>query len=373
MHVGFDAAIVHRNRVRELDILLEDSQAGRLVSAMREPYPALIDLRIYDPYGFGPGLPDKFLDGSAPSLQHLYLCSVSVSFYALPKFLMSATGLVHLTLLDCRRHISPDTILTCLAVLVNLKSFVIEYPRHVYDPHDEYIGYSWPLHWLQTRVVLPALTHFDFRWKSEYLNFFLAHIDTPLLDSFCLAFREYGIRFGFHIPELGPFLRRTTNFLALDAAHVDFRDDGISATSLPPARTSNEGPGLRISCELSYIKSTLSSFFPSTYIVEHLYIYGPRDLLKLGADEIQDMQWLEIFQPFAAVKNLYLLKEIAQYIAPALQDLVGERVTSVFPILECIFLEGIEPSGPAEKAIEKFAAARRLLGRPVVVSHWNEI
>ena len=365
---GFDAAIVHRNRVRELDIFLERSRSGRLVSAMREPYPALIDLRIYDPYGFGPGLPDDFLGGSAPSLQHLYLCSVS--FDALPKFLMSATGLVDLTLLDCRTHIPPDTILTCLAVLVNLKSFVIEYPRHVYDLHDEYIGYSWPLHWLQTRVVLPALTHFDFRWKSEYLYFFLPHIDTPLLDSFCIAIRQYG--FGFNISELGPFLRRTTNFQALNEAHVDFRDDGILATSLPPERTSNEGPGLRISCEISYMESTLSSFFPSIYIVEHLYIYGPRDLLKLGADEIQDMQWLKLFQPFAAVKNLYLRKEIAQYIAPALQDLVGERVTNVFPILECIFLEGIEPSGPAEKAIEKFAAARRLLGRPVVVSHWNE-
>jgi hypothetical protein len=156
---------------------------------------------------------------------------------------------------------------------------------------------------------------------------------------------------------------------------MDFRDNSLLVKSLPPARASNEGPGLRISWEHSYIKPTLSSYFPSIYIVEHLYVYGPRDLLKLGADKIQAMQRLEIFHPFAAVRNLYLRKEIAQYIAPGLQDLIREIVPEnpdVLPILECIFLEGLEPSGPAEKAIEKFAAARRLLGRPVVVSHWNE-
>ena len=79
---------------------------------------------------------------------------------------------------------------------------------------------------------------------------------------------------------------------------------------------------------------------------------------------------MEIFQSFAAVKNLYLSKEVARYIAPTLQDLVGERVTSVFPILECIFLEGLEPSGPVEEAIGKFVAARQLLGRPIAVSFY---
>jgi hypothetical protein len=120
------------------------------------------------------------------------------------------------------------------------------------------------------------------------------------------------------------------------------------------------------------MKQALSSLFSSIYIVEHLYIYGPRNFLKYWKDEIEDMKWLEIFHPYAAVRNLYLRKEIAQYIAPALQDLVGERVTDVLPILECIFLEGLEPSGPVEEAIGQFVAARRLLGHPVVVSHWNE-
>ena len=43
----FDAAIVHPNRVCEIDLHhLTSSQLQRLVSAMQEPFPALIHLRL---------------------------------------------------------------------------------------------------------------------------------------------------------------------------------------------------------------------------------------------------------------------------------------------------------------------------------------
>jgi hypothetical protein len=366
-----DAATVHRNRIREIDIFLGDPQSERLVCAMQEPYPALIHLRAYasaSQHGWDRVLPDEFLGGSAPSLQHLYLCSIFSP--ELPKLLTSATGLVDLTLLDCRWYIPPDTLFTCLAVLVNLKSFVIEFSDSILHPDPEH-RFSQPLP--PMRIVLPALTHFDFRWKSKYLDFLVARIDAPLLDSFCIAFDENGFSLDIDILQLGPFMRRTTCLQALNEAHLDLRVDGILVTSLPPARISDEGPGLRFPCKLQFMKPVLSSFFPSIYIVEYLYIYGLqyRSIFS-WEDPVKDTQWVEIFQSFAAVKNLYLRKEVAQYIAPSLQDLVAERVTSVFPILECIFLEGLEPSGPVEEAIGQFVAARQLLGRPIAVSHWNE-
>jgi hypothetical protein len=84
------------------------------------------------------------------------------------------------------------------------------------------------------------------------------------------------------------------------------------------------------------------------------------------------MEWLEIFRPFTAVKNLYVIKGLAHHIAPALQDLVGERVTDVLPALESLFFEGLLPSGPVQEAIGRFVAARQLLGRPVAVSRWKD-
>jgi hypothetical protein len=84
------------------------------------------------------------------------------------------------------------------------------------------------------------------------------------------------------------------------------------------------------------------------------------------------MQWLEIFHPFTAVKELYLSEKSAPYIAPALQELVGGRTMEVSPMLQNILLEGLEPSGPIPEGIQKFVAARQLSGNPITVSIWEE-
>lgn len=80
---------------------------------------------------------------------------------------------------------------------------------------------------------------------------------------------------------------------------------------------------------------------------------------------------MEILRPFTAVKNLSICKEYARRIAPALQDLVGERVTYLLPALKNLRLDELEPTGRTQKAIKQFVAARRLLGHPVAVSYWD--
>ena len=123
--------------------------------------------------------------------------------------------------------------------------------------------------------------------------------------------------------------------------------------------------------QLSSVAQVITSFFPSIYRVEHLYVYGSRYLPSQWEDDIENMQWLEIFHPFIAAKNLYVSKKFAQCVAPAMQDLVGEMVTDVLPALESLFLEELQPSGPAREAIGQFVAARELLGYPVAISNWE--
>ena len=135
-----------------------------------------------------------------------------------------------------------------------------------------------------TRTVLPALTHFEFQGVSEYLEDLVARIDAPLLDSICITFLHQLI---FDISQLAQFMRRTTRFQALNEAHVDFDYYGVLVESLPPTRTFDEKSGLRISCreidwDLSSLAQVFTSFFPSIYIVEHLYIYGSRYLYHNG-------------------------------------------------------------------------------------------
>jgi hypothetical protein len=104
-------------------------------------------------------------------------------------------------------------------------------------------------------------------------------------------------------------------------------------------------------------------------MVENLHIYASRSLPSQWQDDIENIQCLEVFHPFTAVKNLYVSKEIAQCIASVLQN--RERAMYVLPALENILLQELRPSRPIQEAIGQFVAARQLLGRPVAVSHWN--
>ncbi|KAI0277926.1 caspase domain-containing protein [Russula aff. rugulosa BPL654] len=86
-------------------------------------------------------------------------------------------------------------------------------------------------------------------------------------------------------------------------------------------------------------------------------------------DAIENILWLELLRPFAAVENLYLSKEFAPGIAVALQELSG--ITEVLPRLQNIFVEGLERLGPLQENIGQFVATRRLSGHPIAVSIWT--
>jgi hypothetical protein len=57
------------------------------------------------------------------------------------------------------------------------------------------------------------------------------------------------------------------------------------------------------------------------------------------------------------VKDLHLSYYIAPHIAEVLRRLLVEQVTEVLPVLENLFISGIEPSGPMREAIFRFSDA----------------
>ena len=362
----FNASIVDPNRVCEINLQhLTSSQLQRLASTMQEQFPALTHLRLDGYYNRPvPALPDRFLGGSAPRLQSLQLHSIP--FPSLPNLLLSATDLVDLILWNIPHsgYISPEMIATSLAVLANLKSLAIgfEFPLSSSDRESQR-----PLP--STFTTLPALARFQFQGASEYLEDFVARIEAPLLDSIRITFSHQLI---FFIPQLAQFVRRTARFEALNETHVDFDYSGVKVESLPllPTQTSGGTSKFRISCEewdqqLLSLTQVFRSSLPSIHVAERLYISGSRYLPSQWQDDIESMEWL---RAFTLVKNLYVSKEFAQFIASVL---AGDRMTDVLPALETLFLEETQPSGPVQEALEPFVAARRLLGCPVAVSRWN--
>jgi hypothetical protein len=370
----FDAAIVHHNRVCEINLRhLTSSQLKRLASAMQEQFPALIHLMLGYASNYSRpalALSDGFLGGSAPLLQSLRLHSIP--FPALPKLLLSATHLVYLALVGIPHsgYISPEAIVTGLAVLTNLKSLTIEFESPLSRPDRENRRPPPP-----RRIILPALARFEFQGVSEYLEDLVARIDAPFLDSIWITFFHQLI---FNIPLLAQLLRRTTSFGALNEAHVDFDYYGLVVRSLPLPRISDEKSGLIITCaddgwQFSSLVPVFMSFFPSIFMVEHLYIHATANVLS--QDDLEDMQLLENFPAFAlafaSVKNLYLRMAFAEFFAPILQEHVLGTATDVLPALESLCLEEVEPSEPLREALGQFVATRRLLGHPVAISYRN--
>ncbi|KAF8483097.1 hypothetical protein F5888DRAFT_1912654 [Russula emetica] len=360
-------ALEHNDRVCQINLLnITNSQLEEVLAAMQQPFPALTELRISWAYGqkdeTRPVVPESFLGGSAPRLQHLELHGVR--FPGLPKLVLSATDLVSLYISNIPHsgYFSPEAIIRCLSTLNRLETLSLESKSPLSRPVRE----SRRPHPL-TRSTFPALTSFWFKGVSEYLEDLVARIDAPLLDNFSIWFFHQLI---FDTPQLAQFVARTPNIQPPVEARIDFSECYVEVTS---SRTLSRRFTLAINCrqpdwQLSCLTQVCSSSFPEAFIptVEHLYIcegFGqPR-----WQDDIEDSQWLELLHPFTAVKCLYLSQAFASRIAPALQELAGE----VLPSLQNLFLEDLHTSGHADEAIGKFVAARRLAGHPIVFSNWD--
>jgi hypothetical protein len=361
------AALEHNDRICQLVIFdIPSSETDKALTAMQQPFPALTYLLLTSRTEPAPVVPALFLGGFAPALQILALDHIP--FPGLPKLLLSAT---HLVKLDIQRishsgYISPEAMVTGLSILTSLKSLGIGFESPRSRP-DHRTRRPPP----RTRTLLPALTKLWFKGVNEYLEDLVAWIEAPLLENLTITFLHQLI---FHSPQLTQFIGRTPKFKAHDEAHVDFSYYHVMVT-LPRTVTFNGTLELGISCwgpdwQLSSVaqvcRVVCSSSFPQALIptVERLYMRNDSH----WQDEIENSQWLELFHPFTAVKDLYIRSGLIQRILPAL---VGVRVTEALPALQTLFLEEPQLSGPVQETMEQFVAARQVAGHPVAVTPWK--
>ena len=84
-------------------------------------------------------------------------------------------------------------------------------------------------------------------------------------------------------------------------------------------------------------------------------------------DDMEETQWLELLQPFTAVKDLYLCEELALRVVQALHEPIGEVATEMLPALQSIFIEGYQVWEAVQLVIGSFIASRQLSSHPVAV------
>lgn len=357
------AALGHKDRVCQISLAyLPSSLWDRIAAVTQEPFPALTDLSIFVTGETATVFPEAFLGGSGSGLRSCVLYGI-----AIPRIwglLLSAIHLTELRLWDIPQlgYISPEEMITALSAMLNLKRFALGF-RNSPSRLDRERLRSPPL----TRIVLPALIRFSFQGISEYVEDLVSRIDVALLHDGSITLYNQLI---FDTPLLHEFFSRTGLIKAYNRATVLFYGSTIYFKL-------GSQFSLRILCttldwQLSSMAQVCTSSLPPFSTLECLDIQVREGFSSPNwYQDLEDIQWLELLRPFTALKDLYLVGNLATLVAPALQELAGEGGTEVLPVLQNIFIEELGSSTLTQEAIAQFVTARELSDHPIAVHNWD--
>ncbi|KAH9960046.1 hypothetical protein BGW80DRAFT_82885 [Lactifluus volemus] len=331
----------------------------QLLRVMDVPFPVLtlLDLDLGDKSVPAPMLPDTFLGGSAPRLQHLALSGIP--FPTLPKFLQSSHDLVEirLTRIPNTGYISSKSMATALSAMSKLEVLEIGFESPAARPERNAIP--------STRVVLPSLTQLDFHGNSEYFEDLVTGIDTP---SIRFVKTEFFNQLVFDNPQFLQFVGRTKMLGSFKRAILSF---GKSMAKFsfdnrrPSAAKSEAYLHIHILCDaLDWQVSGLTQIFVqfSTFLsnVDRCGVRWTKKTRPLE-DDMDHTQWLELFLPFTSVQTLGIRSKLDSLISPALNELTGDRVMEVLPALHTLSVYG------KKSLYEPFITARQLSNHPVIL------
>ncbi|KAI9458972.1 hypothetical protein F5148DRAFT_1287275 [Russula earlei] len=225
-----------------------------------------------------------------------------------------------------------------------------------------------------TRHVLHFLVWWEFKGVHEYLEDVMAWIDAPHLSELSTFFF---MDLDFHVPQLHRFIGHSEELKKLKRASIAFTQGYVTVT-LAQFTVNFVQLLLQIRCQESdWLLSTMAQVFHSSLppfsSLEELVINdkSPDHQQPHWKDDMESTQWLELLDPFATVKDLYLSKGVALRLEHALQELDWERVAEVLPALQNIFVEDLEPSGLDQADLGKLVAARQLSSHPVAIHRWG--
>ena len=368
------AALQDPSRVCEVRLGVTGPQLRKIVTVMQETFPAVTQLILWSRNGDVPVLPGEFLGRSAPCLEDFRLDGIP--FPALPVLLPSASDLITLILTNIPQtgYISPEAMVAGLATSNRLRELQI--------------GFRWPNSRpdqirlpVTTRTVLPALTSFRFRGACEYLEDFAARIDAPQLRIIAIWYLNQLI--DFDVPQISRIIDHSD---ALDLrrpknCHIQFNREHVSIRASSGHHKSDfsrlplsiyvcilcEG----IDWQVSHLTQALSQTSVVTSSMVHLIIHSDIDGRKPTPEDMDDVEWLRLFDLFSSIRTLSVPKDFAEHVSRLLEVVAdGMMATEVLPALDMLYL-----GGQSVSSVDKFIAARRDSGRPVTLtnSEWEII
>jgi hypothetical protein len=312
-----------------------------IFEALEEPFPELTVLKLHSTENWDPifSYSDQYLGGTT----HLRSLSLTcIPILGLPNLLLSSTDLVDLRPMEIPMpvFVSPDEMVTALSALTKLQ--ILHMGPEFDEFHPDWENRRLPL---PTRTVLPSLIELSFEGVIEYLDDFMARVDAPILDRLHIVVSFHLNRvIVLNAPQILRFITHVPKLRALGEAHIGIHNDDLKvwinflSTQTPSGVLKLEilciEPEQQFPCLAQFCRSP---FFPLPTL-EYLYIDGGKYSRQRWRDDTENTRWLELLQPFASVKNLYLSKDFARPIARALEELGGEIATEVLPTLENVLI-----------------------------------
>jgi hypothetical protein len=359
------AALERPDRVRAVCLQLQGPQLEKMATVMQVPFPAVRCMFLWMHLSSGvPVLPREFLGRSAPRLQTIQL--VGIPFPALPVLLLSTSDLVTLRLFNIPQtgYISPEAMAAALTTLPRLRNINIGFQSPA--SHPDLIRLP-PV----TRSVLPALTVFFFGGACKYLEDFMARTYAPRLNSISIEY--FNQLDDFEVPQLWQFIHHSQDLSQAVHCFVQFQNDDVTFVAGPTthifkSKFFDEVPphiNVHILCEgidwqVSHIAQALNQTSAASILSNMLHFAIDSGSISPEAEDMDDIEWLQLLRPFSSVRTLFVSSIFAGHISRALEDIAGVMATDFMPALDMLCLE----DQPAS-SIDKFIAARSESGRPV--------
>jgi len=359
VHRNIIIALRHSDRVCNINLTMPTSMIPSIVDVLQRPFPNLERIKITTDFeGPRPPVVTEFLGGSAPRLKVICLSlgGVVIPFPVLRQLLLSTINLVELRLSDVTSagYFSPDTLITVLShpTLARLVSLDVSFhlsasrstPNRARSPPLE-------------RATLPSLTSLSFHGSCDYLEGFVARIDTPALTTIGIEFCNQLI---FEVRQLSRFVVRAHRLNPFSKVYVNLWE---STTEIHVLQKGSEICNFKIllprgpDWHLSFITEILGYLSPSLSSVDVLRIFG-----SVGED-VDPTQFLELFRPFAHVSMVRVFGQVISGVAHALAT--EDMAAGVLPRLTELTLYGYRYSSSVLEAAEKFVAIRKLSGQDV--------
>ena len=187
-------------------------------------------------------------------------------------------------------------------------------------------------------ITLPSLMSLDFHGASGYLEELVVRVELPALCKFSI--RLFNDIF-FEIPQFCQLIPRL-NLLRPSARAIVKHSADFVGVSFQDAKLLDESYILGTSCrqldwQLSFVTQILNQL-PSLLSSVYLLDIQSGDELPTGEEDVEPAQWLELFQPFTHVTQVYVSEKLVPSIVQAL--VAGDMTAEVLPELTSLHLSG---------------------------------